>query len=92
VQTEFRGDATAEGALARVERTPEETTALENLQRVLVIYMMRDRSFQEDITQMVDQVRTLQRHGHVTTITANSIKNSTIFNEKAEIAGDFNIS
>jgi len=92
VRTQFCGDVVAEDALTRVEGDPADPGALADLQRVVVMHMTRDQLFAEDVVRMADQASVPSRPGHVTTVNADSIKNSVVYNDKVEVAGDLNFS
>ncbi|MGW7488397.1 hypothetical protein [Streptomyces sp. NPDC054786] len=90
VRARFRGDGEAVDALDRVEQSPDDTAAQEQLQRLLLAHMLRDRDFESDIRRQVDEA--VAAHGGTAQVNAALIKNAQVFNEKVEIQGDWNIS
>ncbi|GGN73329.1 hypothetical protein GCM10011579_051390 [Streptomyces albiflavescens] len=90
VRARFRDDTAAEGALERVEQSPEDEAAQAQLQRTLLAHMLRDPDFEADIRRIVDE--TVAAQGGKAQVNAALIKNAQVFNEKVEIQGDWNIS
>ncbi|MFD9425420.1 MULTISPECIES: hypothetical protein [unclassified Streptomyces] len=90
MRARFRGDTEAEGALDRVQLSPGDTVAQEELQRMVLAHMLRDRDFEADIRRAVDEAVAAQ--GGQAQVNAAVIKNAQVFNEKVEIKGDWNIS
>lgn len=90
IRARFRGDTDAEGALDHVQRQPDDVGAQEQLQRMLLAHMLRDRDFEADVRTMVDEAVAAQGGG--AQVNAALIKNAQVFNEKVEIQGDWNIS
>ncbi|WP_431041656.1 hypothetical protein ACQUSR_06870 [Streptomyces sp. P1-3] len=90
IRTRFRGDGDAEGALDRVQRSPEDDDARELLQRMLHAHMLRDHDFESDVRRLVDEA--VAARGGQAQVNAAVIKNAQVFNEKVEIQGDWNIS
>lgn len=90
MRARFRGDTEAEGALDRVQQSPGDTVAQEELQRMVLAHMLRDRDFEADIRRAVDEAVAAQ--GGQAQVNAAVIKNAQVFNEKVEIKGDWNIS
>ncbi|MGW0391754.1 hypothetical protein ACWDYJ_12840 [Streptomyces sp. NPDC003042] len=90
LRARFRGDTEAEGALDQVQQSPGDTAAQEELQRVLLAHMLRDRDFEAQIRRTVDEA-VAARDGR-SQVNAAVIKNAQIFNEKVEVQGDWNIS
>ncbi len=90
LRARFRGDTEAEGALEQVRQSPADTAAQEELQRMLLAYMLRDRDFEAEIRQTVDEA--VAARGGQSQVTAAVIKNAQVFNEKVEIQGDWHIS
>ncbi|MEU3742705.1 hypothetical protein AB0E78_37345 [Streptomyces sp. NPDC032198] len=90
IRARFRGDTDAEGALDQVQRQPDDESAQEQLQRVLLAHMLRDRDFEADVRRMVDEAVAAQGGG--AQVNAALIKNAQVFNQKVEIQGDWNIS
>jgi hypothetical protein len=89
VRTRFRGDDAAENALVQAQQDPADDGALEELQRVLMIHMLQDREFKEDIVELVGQIQAA-RQEKGTSVSAAVIKNSNVFNEQVNISGDWN--
>lgn len=87
LQARFRGDGDAEGALDRVQRSPDDDDAQEQLMRILLTYMLRDPSFEADVRRLVKKAEAGQGGAQVR---AAYIKNAQVFNEKVEIKGDWN--
>jgi hypothetical protein len=90
LRARFRGDTEAEGALEQVQQSPGDTAAQEELQRMLLAYMLRDRDFEAEIRQTIDEA--VAARGGQGQVNAAVIKNAQVFNEKVEIQGDWNIS
>ncbi|MGW0031897.1 hypothetical protein ACWDXD_18965 [Streptomyces sp. NPDC003314] len=91
IRERFRGDADAETALERVADAPDDEDRQQDLERMLAAHMLRDRQFESDIRQMVDEaVAAGGRPGPQ--VSAALIKNAQVFNEKVEIKGDWNVS
>ncbi|MFE6891064.1 hypothetical protein [Streptomyces sp. NPDC057694] len=90
LRTRFRGDGAAEAALDEVTRAPDDDGARQNLERVLAAHMLRDRAFEDEMRRTVDEAVAAQGQGPQ--VSAGLIKNATVFNEKVEIQGDWNIS
>ncbi|MFJ3538279.1 hypothetical protein ACIPQA_22740 [Streptomyces sp. NPDC090109] len=91
IRERFRGDADAETALERVADAPDDENRQQDLERMLAAHMLRDRQFESDIRQMVDEaVAAGGRPGPQ--VSAALIKNAQVFNEKVEIKGDWNVS
>ncbi|MGA5196663.1 hypothetical protein [Streptomyces exfoliatus] len=91
IRERFRGDGDAEAALDRVTDTPDDETGQEDLERMLAAHMLRDRGFESDIRQLVDEAVAASGRGGPQ-INAALIKNAQVFNEKVEIKGDWNVS
>lgn len=89
LRARFRGDTEAEEALEQVQQSPGDTTAQEELQRMLLAYMLRDRDFEAEIRQTVDEA--VAARGGQGQVNAAVIKNAQVFNEKVEVQGDWNI-
>ncbi|MFF5456108.1 hypothetical protein ACFY40_33485 [Streptomyces sp. NPDC012950] len=91
IRERFHGDADAETALERVADAPDDENRQQDLERMLAAHMLRDRQFESDIRQMVDEaVAAGGRPGPQ--VSAALIKNAQVFNEKVEIKGDWNVS
>lgn len=90
LRARFRGDPEAEGALDRVEQSPGDTAAQEELQDMLLARMLRDRAFEAEIRRTVDEA--VAARGGRGQVNAAVIKNAQVFNEKVEIQGDWHIS
>ncbi|WKX73100.1 hypothetical protein [Streptomyces sp. XD-27] len=90
IRARFRGDGDAEGALDRVQQSPDDDAARELLQRMLHAHMLRDRDFESDVRRLIDEAVAAQGGG--AQVNAAVIKNAQVFNEKVEIKGDWNIS
>ncbi|MEU3205980.1 hypothetical protein ABZ702_19300 [Streptomyces cyaneofuscatus] len=90
LRSRFRGDSEAEGALDRVQQSPADEGAQEQLQRLLLAHMLRDRAFEADVRRSIDEA-VASGVGRAQ-VNAAVIKNSQVFNEKVEIKGDWNIS
>ncbi|MFF8915641.1 hypothetical protein ACF08M_20520 [Streptomyces sp. NPDC015032] len=90
LRARFRGDTDAEGALDRVQQRPGDTAAQEELTRMLLAHMLRDRDFEAEIRSTVDDAVAAQ--GGRSQVNAAVIKNAQVFNEKVEVQGDWNIS
>jgi hypothetical protein len=91
IRARFRGDAEAEGALDRVTRSPDDEKAHQDLERMLAAHMLRDREFESEMRQLVNEAVTAQGRGGAQ-VSAALIKNAQVFNEKVEVQGDWNVS
>ncbi|MFJ4340863.1 hypothetical protein [Streptomyces sp. NPDC088915] len=91
IRERFRGDADAETALERVADAPDDEDRQRDLERMLTAHMLRDRQFESDIRQMVDEAVVAGGRGGPQ-VSAALIKNAQVFNEKVEIQGDWNVS
>ncbi|MCX5229379.1 hypothetical protein ABZY16_36780 [Streptomyces sp. NPDC006553] len=91
IRERFRGDGDAEAALERVTDAPDDETGRHDLERMLQAHMLRDRDFESDIRQLVDEAVAASGRGGPQ-VSAALIKNAQIFNEKVEIKGDWNVS
>ncbi|MFD3675631.1 hypothetical protein [Streptomyces sp. NPDC058613] len=74
-----------------MRQSPTDATAQDELQRMLLVHMLRDREFEAEIRRIVDAV-VASGGGTRGQVNAAVIKNSQVFNEKVEIQGDWNIS
>lgn len=90
LRARFRSDTDAAGALDRVQQRPGDTAAQEELTRLLLAHMLRDRDFEAEIRSSVDDAVAAQ--GGRSQVNAAVIKNAQVFNEKVEVQGDWNIS
>ncbi|MDA5284188.1 hypothetical protein [Streptomyces sp. Isolate_45] len=90
LRARFRGDSGAEAALDQLQQSPGDTAAQEELQRMLLAHMLRDRDFEAEIRRTVDEA--VAARGGRGQVNAAVIKNAQIFNEKVEVQGDWNIS
>lgn len=90
LRARFRGDSEAEGALDRLQQSPADEGAQEQLQRLLLAHMLRDREFETDVRRSIDEA--VAAGAGRAQVNAAVIKNSQVFNEKVEIKGDWNIS
>lgn len=91
IRARFRGDAEAEDALDRVAQAPDDEDAHQELERLLAAHMLRDRGFETELRQMVNEAVAAQGHGGAQ-VSAALIKNAQVFNEKVEVQGDWNVS
>lgn len=91
IRARFRGDAEAEDALERVAHAPDDEDAQQELERLLSAHMLRDRAFETELRQMVNEAVAAQRRDG-TQVSAALIKNAQVFNEKVEVRGDWNVS
>ncbi|MCG5214047.1 AfsR/SARP family transcriptional regulator [Streptosporangium sp. KLBMP 9127] len=92
VRTRFHGDLAAQGTLAQVELNPADVVAVTALERVLIMHLIRDLAFFEDITRLVDQAHTAKQAASGPAIVANTIKTAAVYHAPVTISGDFNIS
>ncbi|MFC9605927.1 hypothetical protein ACFTTN_20965 [Streptomyces niveus] len=91
IRARFRGDTEAEDALDRVAQVPDDEDAHKELERLLAAHMLRDRSFETELRQMVNEAVAVQGRGGAQ-VSAALIKNAQVFNEKVEVQGDWNVS
>ncbi|KOX31607.1 MULTISPECIES: hypothetical protein [unclassified Streptomyces] len=91
IRERFRGDADAETALERVADAPDDENRQQDLERMLAAHMLRDRQFESDVRQLVDEAVAAGGRGGPQ-VSAALIKNAQVFNEKVEIKGDWNVS
>ncbi|MEU6843264.1 hypothetical protein ABZ930_15475 [Streptomyces sp. NPDC046716] len=90
LRARFRGDHAAEAALEGVTRAPDDEGALAHLERLLAAHMLRDHAFEAELRRVVAEAEAARTKG--SQVSAGVIKNATVFNEKVEIQGDWNIS
>ncbi|MEU0523626.1 hypothetical protein [Streptomyces niveus] len=91
IRARFRGDTEAEDALDRVAQAPDDEVAHQELERLIAAHMLRDRSFETELRQMVNEAVAAQGRGGAQ-VSAALIKNAQVFNEKVEVQGDWNVS
>ncbi|MFJ4713967.1 hypothetical protein [Streptomyces sp. NPDC088785] len=92
IRARFRGDHVAEAALAGVTRAPDDADARADLERLLAVHMLRDRAFADELRRAVDEAATATARGTGPQVSAALIKNATVFHDKVEIQGDWNVS
>lgn len=89
IQKRFRGDREAEDSLRDIEGMPKKPEVQDSLQRLLVAYMLRDQKFHDELVELVERAGEASFGG--ASIQASVIKNANVFNDKVEIAGDWNL-
>ncbi|MFC5823405.1 AfsR/SARP family transcriptional regulator [Nonomuraea insulae] len=90
VRIHFAGDADAQRTLARVETDPADMAAVAALGRVLEACLDRDQSFLKDARLLVEQASRAKAGGP--SISAELIKNASVYHAPVHFSGDFNIS
>jgi hypothetical protein len=90
IRSRFRADPEAQGAVDALCERPADAVAQEDLQRLLLAHMLRDRAFEEEVRQLVEDAAASQGTS-VPQVSAGVIKNAQVFNEKVEVQGDWNI-
>ncbi|MEV6025030.1 hypothetical protein [Streptomyces sp. NPDC052036] len=91
IHARFRGNASAEDALDRVTRAPDDEGAQQDLERQLAAQMLLDAAFETEIRRLVDEAVAAQGRSGAQ-ISAALIKNAQVFNGKVEVQGDWKTS
>ncbi|WP_052422362.1 AfsR/SARP family transcriptional regulator [Nonomuraea candida] len=90
VRVHFADDEAAQRTLAQVEADPADTVAVAALGRVLEAYLDRDQTFLKAARLLVEQASRAKAGG--SSISADQIKNASVYNAPVHVSGDFNIS
>jgi DNA-binding SARP family transcriptional activator len=90
VRVHFADDTDAQRTLARVEADPADMVAVAALGRVLEAHLDRDQTFLKAARLLVEQASRAKVGGP--SISADLIKNASVYHAPVHFSGDFNIS